>query len=404
MKPRFLGLLRFTISILGALIFTCLAWDPRGAGQIPLPQHKQENEILIWRVSGSHRDEAPDKLIPKRLRFMAEENGYRLVMETYPAQGFSRRFFDAIARRTAPDVLLMNTIELEMAGLMGFAYPDRNEPASQPLLLVAGTFEYERWVYLIPASRNFNVLRKFALRDPDCLNTPLPQGWKIPGDEVDELKSVAVAASQAYLTCDQARLRSISDPVRIGTGCLFGRKQSRVFKTEVCAMTGNGRLAFVKSVSSFEVTGGTLGQLPLLAVLRKEHAEWRLLTITNDPVAEWMEPGLGILSHALADEEDSRPPLPARLITQNGIVPKPVAGERFGDFAWQPSPSPVVCQIIEFEYEHATRLFLFHNTSPATDSISAGKLWSTCGPWHWRVWSIAADGRIAISESRFFRH
>ena len=97
---------------------------------------------------------------------------------------------------------------------------------------------------------------------------------------------------------------------------------------------------------------------------------------------------------------------PAQLLSpENGQVPIPDAGQRFGNFTWRPSPSAnVVAQIVEFAYQNDDRLYFMPTQNDATpDQMSAGSLWHTGSEWKWRVWSISDTGAIAFSDYRTFR-
>jgi hypothetical protein len=97
---------------------------------------------------------------------------------------------------------------------------------------------------------------------------------------------------------------------------------------------------------------------------------------------------------------------PAQLLSpDNGDFPVPDAGQRFGSFTWQPSPSGnVVAQIVEFAYQNDDRLFFMPSQNDAPpDRVSAGSLWRTGSEWKWRVWSISDTGAIAFTDYRTFR-
>jgi hypothetical protein len=36
--------------------------------------------------------------------------------------------------------------------------------------------------------------------------------------------------------------------------------------------------------------------------------------------------------------------------------------------------------------------------------VSAGQLWTTGGPWSWRVWSVSKDGQVVLSDAWQFQH
>jgi len=93
------------------------------------------------------------------------------------------------------------------------------------------------------------------------------------------------------------------------------------------------------------------------------------------------------------------------LSPEDGHAPVPDAGQRFGNFTWQPSPSGnVVTQIVEFAYKNDDWLYFMPTQNYATpDQLSAGKVSQGPGEWKWRVWSISDTGAIAFSDYRTFR-
>jgi hypothetical protein len=102
---------------------------------------------------------------------------------------------------------------------------------------------------------------------------------------------------------------------------------------------------------------------------------------------------------------DSKP-MPAKLLSpEDGQYPGAPAGQRFGEFSWQPSLSTdVVAEILEFAYKDDARLFVefLSGDHPASEKISAGMLWHSGSLWQWRVWSISGAGAVSFSESRSF--
>jgi hypothetical protein len=142
----------------------------------------------------------------------------------------------------------------------------------------------------------------------------------------------------------------------------------------------------------------------------KQLSQWTLLTATTDPISTgtFMRsiPRLANLLNKQWNSEDK--PVPAKLLApENGQFPQPIAGQRFGNFIWQPSTSTnVVAEIVEFKYLNDARLFIRFRSDQtlAKDQISTGSLWTTRSLWEWRVWSISDAGAISLSESRSFRN
>jgi hypothetical protein len=368
-----------------------------------------QTPLLIWKVGSPHNGDTPDNILPQELQLAARKAGYRLTIETFPARGFADRFFNAVAQQTEPDILAIDNygvIDVDSTQLGDFASIGSRASVRRSLRLVDESFKAlggsgGGWQFLITTSRNHNAAKALALNEPECAPDVWSDKRNLPEQEIAAIKETAATASQAYLNGDLPRIRSISDPTRLGSGRRFGDLESQVNKTQVCAITGNQRLAFVKTVSSFEVKNGQLGRKTILAVLRKEADKWRLLTITDDPRIRDLEYVLPDISRALINEAGAAAILPATLLNHT----KAAIGQRFGEFTWRPGASTdVFCEIAEFEYENATRLFIFFPVSSPVGRVSEGNLWSTDGPWHWRIWTIARNGRLSLSEAQSFYH
>src|SRR5262245_35025718 len=381
-------------------------------GVSPSKTTQTQTPLLIWKVGSPHNGDTPDNILPRELQLAAQKalkDGYRLTIETFPARGFADRFFNAVAQQTEPDILVIDNysvIDVDSTQLGEFASIGSRASVRRSLRLVDESFKAlggsgGGWQFLIATSRNHNAARALALNEPECAPDEWSDKKNLPEQEIAAIKETAATASQAYLNGDLPRLRSISDPTRLGSGRRFGGIESQVNKTQVCAITGNQRLAFVKTVSSFEVKNGQLGRKTILAVLRKEADQWRLLTITDDPRIRDLEYVLPDVSRALTNDAGAAAILPATLLKHTEAA----IGQRFGEFSWRPGASTdVVCEIAEIEYEHATRLFIFFQASSPSGRVPEGNLWSTGGPWHWRLWTIARNGRLFLSEAQPFYH
>jgi hypothetical protein len=151
-----------------------------------------------------------------------------------------------------------------------------------------------------------------------------------------------------------------------------------------------------------------LGQKSILAVLRNQGGEWRVLAITDDPVNTIMRRPLTTthtVDRFLDDGQMLRiTPERARLLTPDGALVSRTAP--FDDFNWLPSPSTeVIGQVAEFMWGKdrnlgLTRLFFL----PARESkLSSGYLMSS-GATVWRVWSITRAGDVAFSEQHTFKN
>jgi hypothetical protein len=225
-----------------------------------------------------------------------------------------------------------------------------------------------------------------------------------------------------------ASLSAFEDAARLHTGAASQRKLQEFFplrpitrsdihtgvvgevhvsETNVCGFWGNDHLAFVQTVSTYE-SAKALGRLTVLLIFRNQQSQWQLLTASTDPISntEFVNaiPKLAALLQTPWTPDDR--PAPAKLLSpEDGQYPEPPAGQRFGDFSWQPSTSTdVVAEIVEFAYKDDARLFVRFLTGDhlASQEISDGMLWGTLSVWQWRVWSISDAGTISFSESRSF--
>ena len=153
----------------------------------------------------------------------------------------------------------------------------------------------------------------------------------------------------------------------------------------------------------------TIGQIPVLLILRNYDHDWKLLAASTDPISTdsflQQVPRLsGMLQNSLMRTGDL---LPASVTSPlDGQFPTPATGQRFGNFTWQPSPSKnVIAEIAEFAYMNDARFVprLRPNTV-SIDKVSAGELWSSDSEWQWRIWSISLAGDVVFSQVGSFTH
>ena len=346
-------------------------------------------------------------MTPAALAREAVSRGWRLSIEAFPAQGFASRFFVAVRDRSAPDLLafdnfgIMNGITTELGTFVGIG---ENPAIRKQLIQVTGSFDEllgpaRGWTFLFTSSANHDAARQLALRPPRCGGGPSSRS--VPAD----LAVSEVAA--AYLAGDTAGILPHADPERL-TSLRADREPVTVGGVAVCGGWGNEQLAFVTVNASYQAET-TIGQASLLLAFRKISSLWRLLVAARDPVSNrQFAAGLPALSEMLPGNIPAGPvPIPATLRSpQNGQLPIPANGARFGDFEWRSSPSEdVVAEIAEFSYDDDARLFLRPTErSGGRRHVSADQLWTTRGEWAWRVWSITRSGEIAFSEVRTFVH
>jgi hypothetical protein len=390
----------------------------------------EEKVITVWKVGNPYRGDTPNTTVPLDLQLRAEESGYNVNIESFPATGFAETYRKAFENNQEPDILAINNSKI--IGLIttprgSLAGTGSGEKIGQELVQVTESLSSlegpERgWELLIRTSRNYEAARLLALQPPEC--NASRQGPSAP----EELGSVAAPITQAYLE-RAALLHVFEDADRLHTGAASQRKPQEVFRfpvspidihtamagelrfseTKVCGCWGNDHLAFVQTVSTYE-SARALGRLTVLLIFRNQQGQWQLLTASTDPISNtWFVEAIPKLAALLQKPwtADSKP-MPAKLLSpEDGQRPEPLAGQRFGDFSWQPSPSPdVVAEIVEFAYKDDARLFvrLLSGDHPASEKISDGMLWTSSSLWQWRVWSISDAGAISFSETRSFRH
>ena len=64
--------------------------------------------IRIWTVGSPHTRTTPDAKMPPALAREAADRGWRLSVETFPADGFASRFAAAAKDRSAPDQVVFD--------------------------------------------------------------------------------------------------------------------------------------------------------------------------------------------------------------------------------------------------------------------------------------------------------
>jgi len=339
--------------------------------------------------------------------------GIGITVKAFPADCFTKKFFDAYKEGQEPDVLTFTYSAI----IDGTTTPNgssvgigSDQKIRQALVKVTGSLsgfwgqfrpgQDSGLAYLITGSKNAQTARKLALRAPECKSmwqsTPLP----------NDLEKAVSEIARAYLQGDRPTLLKFEDDDRLRTD-VDDPTFRQVSAIRACGYWGNEQLAFAPVVASYE-SNKSIGHVAVLLALRKHHDQWMLLTAGTDPITvtqfTTILPSLATCLQTAQVSKDKV--LPAKLLApEDRQYPKPTGGQRFGDFVWQPSPSPeVVAQVIEFAYNGDARLFLrfFSGKSPEEEQISSGQLWTTRGMWKWRVWSISGQGEIAFSEARTF--
>jgi hypothetical protein len=367
-----------------------------------LPLARQGSVITFWRVGSPFNAAVPPAAIPKDLEALVKSLGFRVKVLSFPARTFPAEFRKAF--QEAGGVHLPDVIAGDNHGPFGILLADRT--IAPRLRTTAGVLTMiDPFVYLVARSPGHAAARyvalstrgratrhfSWSLREEKLKDLP---GRLRPAAERVRLEELSYRAMAAYVTGDMRQAAALLHNDMLGRTGAFGDRshQGTVAGMRPLYVLGNRRLAFVlATVSSWNED--RLGCMEVLLVWVKARGRWSLLTITWDPVArQTATEGLPRLAGALGAGQ-GQAVLPAALLT-------PLDGQLARAFRWTPSPSQgVVAEIAEFNYGRASRLFC-----PTRGAVSAGQLWTTDGPWSWRVWSIGKDGQVVLSEVRHFRH
>ena len=404
-------------------------WVSLVAGLSVLAQNQastasSSGDIIVWRVGSPWDGDTPDTTVPLDLQLKAEAIGRRIRIASFGAKGFAQTLFDAFEKHQEPDVLAFDNygiIDGATTPLGTFTGVESSATIRQNLVQVTGSLKdlvggRGGWQFLISTSKNYEAVKLFALRSPEC-STALPVSPS-PRD----IQIIASRFSSVYLQGATTSLQSYENADRlIAEGMRRGPLQ--MSEAKECGYWGNEHLAFILMGFSVESAPGslpfaagrsstllptkTIGWIDLLLILRKQQTQWEILTASTDPISTgtFVDQIPQFFTALQKPWNPDRPPIPARLISpEDGQFPLPDAGQRFGNFIWQPSPSEnVVAEIVEFAYENDARLFLrFHSSKLITDQVSTGNLWTSRSQWRWRVWSISDGSAVTFSQVRSF--
>eukprot|EP00933_Yihiella_yeosuensis_P035204 TRINITY_DN28693_c0_g1_i1.p1 TRINITY_DN28693_c0_g1~~TRINITY_DN28693_c0_g1_i1.p1 ORF type:complete len:421 (-),score=64.37 TRINITY_DN28693_c0_g1_i1:293-1555(-) len=170
----------------------------------------------------------------------------------------------------------------------------------------------------------------------------------------------------------------------------------------ICAW-GNDSFAIVNGIAS-QGSGDCFGNQDILSFWLKEDAEWRLLSMTSDPVntntsalkllGQWAEEHLAAFPEGHHFEQVASTPK----YSSKGTV-----NDRFGAWCWIPAKitTPFV-QVAEFHYGRSSRLF-FLSSDDSDSIVSEGRLWTTYRKWTVRVWTLS-KGSLTIGVGVDFDH
>lgn len=406
-----------------ALIFILHGNVIAQADASPKPNSKV---IRVWTVGSPHTNCLPPATVPAELQRKAESLGYTIEVETFKAAGFAARFRQALQEHNEPEVLTFDNygiiwgIRTSQGWFEGLALDPR---AASSLVLVheaLAPLQKIGWVMLVRSAVNYEAAKALSMQPPVCDPQlgPITDPTAIH-PELRLAQEKAVLVTRAFLDCDVSTLSIISDDSRLGRECFLPQSDVQVQSVKPCRVSGNRNLAFVSLVSNLSaqmrgqmtnpglVHRTELGQKSILAVLRNQSGEWRLLAITDDPVnTVTPRPFTTPKVDRLLDDGQIAGIIPesAQLLIPDGVhLPRTAP---FADLTWQRSPNTeVIGQVVEFMWGKdrnwgLTRLFFL----PAREQkLSSGFLMNS-GATVWRVWSVTKAGDLAFSEQRTFKN
>jgi len=375
-----------------------------------LPLAKEGATITVWRVGSSHVKGAPPAQVPADLKRLITDLGFKVTVVGLAAEDFGTKFLQEFRegdKAKLPDIIA-GTNYLPFGAL-------QRDPGIKPTLLSArGVLTAaDPVVFLVSRSTSHAAARYLALTNRG-MAAPRSFSWslkeeaqnKLPGQlkskaERTALEDVSRRATAAYILGEMDEVKSLPHKNVLGREGVFGADGRRgvVAGMRPLCVLGNSRLAFVLVTASFW-NETALGCMEVLSVWVKSGDAWSLLTITNDPIS--LEAATGDLPRLAGElvEDKGDAVQPATLVSpRDGLLPRPLPGQRFGDFRWTPSQSKGVVEIAEFNYGKASRLFVTRG-----GSVSAGQLWTTGDQWSWRVLSVGKDGQVVLSDAWLFRH
>ena len=372
------------------------------AGSMSGPVRLLRVHWVHWQFEGDDIEPAPP--VPPALRHDARRLGLTLKVRTWRATRFLDEYQRLAGTPAAPELLLCAT-SLQKARLYGSG---RTPPERAPWQRVWGIGTKDGICYIDPRAANYPA----ALRLVTHLPAPGP-GSRSPLPP--ELAEPALAAVRAFHTSDWPTLRVLRDPVAlveqgVSTFSPMG-EDAQILELAVVEGWVTGPLAGALVVGGF-AGPAHVGRLATVTLWRQVAGVWRVLAITHDVVTA--EDTFPILTRRLRQGRTAaaaaEPPAvaPARLVAPApGRQAEPAAGEQFGDLVWQPSPSAeVVVEIVEITDETGNQLLIGPETGESDmRRLSTEELHSGLGSRvfrTWRVWSIARDGRIALSPTREF--
>ena len=372
---------------------------------------EESKSLLVWRVGDIGTEDLPDTDVPADLRQRAAELDYEIDIEAVSARRVTAKLREAIKQNREPDIITFRdngVIEGIETDSEKFASIYSIEGVEKSFVFVNNTLNSIQkkggLIALLNTSQNHDIARQLALPKPECGKTA---ETNLIGDvDRDEIENFVQNYTPALFSNSKSKFKKyLSKSAIVGSGSAYSAQIQKDIK--ICSIVANNNLAVVSTVVAHD-DRGTVGHMDLLLVLHQGDDNWRLLTQQIGRINENARPYINKLADAIANLEQNTPPLPASNLAPENIR---LTKEKIsGKFTWQPSESEnVVAEVIEFSHGVDARLlmkFREDGTRKAKDSISPSEILyplSNNETWRWRVWSLAADGSIAFSETQSFQ-
>lgn len=333
--------------------------------------------LHVWVTSAAGRSAPPPPRPDPSWLAAVAALGFDVEVQTLSGDEFPAAFRAASEQGHPPEIVASsNHLPLEEIGA--------RDPTA--FLRVAGSLgHYGPFAYVVQGAPRASTARHLASRSPSCESqqaTSVPEG--LGSDQ-------ARSAARQWLE----EVASEEGPVTVSS-------------SELCAAVSGGTLAATVMALGFELPG-QLGWIEALELWQRTDQGWELVGGSTYETKQTLEE-LRTLLGRIRDEpppSGSGPPPASDLSPADGSLPQAPAGERFGTFRWEPSPSPdLVGELAIFRSGPQVRVFVRRAAAGDDEppSVSTGKLITRHQPWTWRVLSIDRWGRSTWSEERRFVH
>jgi hypothetical protein len=391
---------------------------PAAAAPPPVGALEPEADVLIWYVDGSRsiaRWGDDDWTGHRHLINLLHATGLRPRVEHMAREGFPQRWDRAAAADRVPELIVAQGLaglvrDLESKGRLVHVESDRlawaPENASCPDFV-------GRMAFLVSGARHEAAGRRAVVE----ILRPGPE-TTVPGpmltDANGRAEAIAVArrAAVAYVSGDPVGLKSVasqSSPQLTRCSKPDGFRRGWEVSAGSVDVRGGAAIAFASVETQFRAQK-LIGADPVLVVLDREATGWKAFAVSRDIVSIRELPAFCRL--------DVR----AGSVAGNPLVPRLLAPSDGGridlrsrSFTWEipAEGAPLaaeVCQVLLNDKDSSwpeTRLKVYPG-APRLRSLLATETAEnltgmTAYQMSWCVWSIALDGRIAVSAVRSYR-